>query len=140
MEYGTPQKLPNGRYFLKIGPVRHQVNGVVLQESLTNKNVTFKVKDVSVFSAVDSEIIEKAKECKTEWFRKELPDDLIASAYQESVIDGSLDASLLTVKGQVRTIVFDTQKNQMELQAVEVDALCDVVLELSGLWLSLIHI
>jgi len=134
MEYGTPQKLPNGRYFLKIGPVRHQVNGLVLQDPLETKTVTFKVKDSGLFSDVDAEIIAKAKESKLEWFRKDLADELISSAYQESVSDGVLDASLTTVKGHVRTVAFDSQKNPVELQAVTVGTTCDVVLELSGLW------
>jgi len=134
MEYGTPQKLPNGRYFLKVGPVRHQVNGLVLQDSLTNKSVSFKVKDESLFTGIDADILAKAKESKMEWFRKELDDDVICTAYQESVTDGILDSSLMTVKGQVRTIAFDTQKNPVELQAVAPESTCDVVLELSGLW------
>jgi hypothetical protein len=134
MEYGTPQKLPNGRYFLKIGPVRHQVNGLVLQDTLETKTVTFKVKNSALFSEIDSEIIAKAKECKLEWFRKDLTDEVISAAYQESVSDEILDASLVTAKGQVRTVAFDSQKNPVELQAVSSGTTCDVVLELSGLW------
>ena len=135
MEYGSPQKLPNGRYFLKIGPVRHQVNGLILQDSLDTKTVTFQVKDSSLFTGIDAEILSKAKECKAEWFRKEnLSDEFICSAYQESVTDGILDASLMTVKGQVRTIAFDSQKNPVELQAVSSGSTCDAMLELSGIW------
>jgi len=134
MDYGTPQKLPNGRYFLKVGPVRHQVNGLVLQDDLSNKNVSFKVSDSSIFSSIDAEILAKAKECKIEWFRKDLADDVINAAYQESVTDGVLDASLLSVKGQVRTIAFDSQKTSVELQAVPAGTQCDVVFEISGLW------
>lgn len=134
MEYGTPQKLPNGRYFLKIGPVRHQVNGLVLQDPLEIKTVTFKISNSDLFTGIDAEIIAKAKESKMEWFRKDLSDELISAAYQESVSDGILDASLVTVKGQTRTVAFDSQKNPVELQAVAVGTTCDVVLELSGLW------
>ena len=32
MEYGKPQKLPDGRYFLKISGLRHQVNGMTVQD------------------------------------------------------------------------------------------------------------
>jgi hypothetical protein len=45
MEYGNPQKLPDGRYFLKIQGARHQVNGVTLQDALTSKAVNFKIDD-----------------------------------------------------------------------------------------------
>ena len=42
--------------------------------------------------------------------------------------------TILTVKGQVTTTAFDTQKNPVELQAVKSESKCDVVLELAGLW------
>lgn len=135
MEYGNPQKLPDGRYFIKIGPVRHQVNGVILQDPLSSKSITFKLEDAKLFSDIDTEILAKARESKVEWFRKEnLTDEIICAAYQESVTDGVLDASLVSVKGQVRTVAFDSQKNPVELQAVTPGTKCDVVLELSGLW------
>ena len=45
MEYGKPQKLPDGRYFLKITGVSRQVNDLVLQDPLENKTVNFKVSE-----------------------------------------------------------------------------------------------
>jgi hypothetical protein len=50
------------------------------------------------------------------------------------VTDGVLGASLATVKGQVATLAFDTRKNPVELQDIQPETSCDVVLELSGLW------
>jgi hypothetical protein len=69
-----------------------------------------------------------------EWFGKELSDETITNAFQESVTDGVLNASLTTVKGQTVTTAFDVQKNQLELQDVKEGTRCDVVFELSGLW------
>jgi hypothetical protein len=40
----------------------------------------------------------------------------------------------VTVKGEVRTLAFDSQKNPVDLQAVSSGTICDAVLELSGLW------
>ena len=52
MEYGKPQKLPDGRYFLKINGSQRQVNGLVLQDDLSTKSVNFKVPEGSeIFSA-----------------------------------------------------------------------------------------
>ena len=138
MEYAKPQKLPDGRYFLKVSaggaPVRHQVNGLVLQDSLESKSVNFKIEDPALFAGIDAEILAKAKESKQEWFGKELSDETITNAYQESVTDGALGASLMTVKSQVVTLAFDAQKNPLELQDVKADTKCDAVFELSGLW------
>jgi hypothetical protein len=133
MEYATPQKLPDGRYFLKITGARHQVNGLILQDSLASKSVNFKTSS-NIFSEIDEQVLAQAKLSKQEWFGKELLDDTIVAAYQESVTDGVLGASLATVKGQVVTLAFDTRKNPVELQDVQPETSCDVVLELSGLW------
>ena len=134
MEYGKPQKLPDGRYFLKINGSRHQVNGVILQDLLTSKSVNFKIDDSKLFATIDNELLSQAKESRVEWLGKELSDETIANAFQESVTDGVLSASLATVKGEVVTMAFDTQKNSVDLQEVATGSKCDVLLELSGLW------
>jgi len=133
MEYGTPQKLPDGRYFLKISGARHQVNGLVLQDSFATKSVNFKT-DSDIFAKIDEQVLTQAKQSKQEWFGKELSDETIQSAYQESVTDGVLGASLVTVKGQVGTMAFDTRKNPVELKDIQAETTCDCVIELSGLW------
>jgi hypothetical protein len=133
MEYATPQKLPDGRYFLKITGARRQVNGLILQDSLASKSVNFKT-DSKIFSEIDEQILAQAKLSKQEWFGKDLSDETIQNAWQESVTDGVLGASLATVKGQVVTVAFDTRKNPVELQDIQPETSCDVVLELSGLW------
>ena len=136
MEYGKPQKLQDGRYFLRISGKTQQVNSLVLQDSLETKTVKFNVPEgtLDIFKTIDEELLTQAKAYKVEWFGKELSDDTILNAFQESVTDGVLDASLATVKGQVTTTAFDTQKNPVELQAVKSESKCDVVLELAGLW------
>ena len=136
MEYGKPQKLPDGRYFLRIAGKTQQVNGLVLQDSLATKTVNVKVPEgtIDIFKGIDEELLSQAKASKVEWFGKELSDETIVNAFQESVTDGILGASLASVKGQVTTTAFDTQKNSVELQAVKSESKCDVVLELAGLW------
>ena len=135
MEYGKPQKLPDGRYFLKINGSQRQVNGLVLQDDLSTKSVNFKVPEGSeIFSTIDGEILTQAKSSKVEWFGKELSDETIQTAFQESVTDGVLGVSLASVKGQVVTVAFDTQKNSVELQDVKAGTTVDALLELSGLW------
>ena len=135
MEYAKPQKLPNdGRYFLKISGQRLQVNGVVAQDGLASKSINFKIEDPKIFNDIDAELLAKAKESKVEWFGKELSDEIITNAFQESVTDSVLGASLASVKGQVVTMAFDSQKNSMALEDVAAGSQCDVVFELAGLW------
>jgi hypothetical protein len=134
MEYAKPQKLPDGRYFLKISGARHQVNGLELQDALAAKSVNFKVADSELFLGVDQALLTQAKASKLEWFGKELSDETIQNAFQESVTDGVLGASLATVKGQVATVAFDTRKNSVDLQDIKEGAKVDALLELTGLW------
>jgi hypothetical protein len=134
MEYGKPQKLPDGRYFLKISGQRHQVNGIIAQDGLASKSINFKIEDQSVFDTIDEELLAKAKESKVEWFGKELGDETIVNAFQESVTDGVLGASLVSVKGQVATLAFDRQKNPLALEDVAAGSQCDALFELAGLW------
>jgi hypothetical protein len=136
MEYATPQKLPDGRYFLKITGQRKQLNEVLLQDDLTTKNLNLKIKDdqTDFFKGIDDEILSQAKQSKVEWFGKELSDETIQNAYQESITDGVVGASLATLKGEVVTRAFDRQKNPIQLENVKKDTQCDIVLELSGLW------
>lgn len=134
MEYGKPQKLPDGRYFLKVTGPRHQVNNVTAQDGLESKSVNFGIEDAALFQKIDEELLARAKESKVEWFGKDLSDETIQNAFQESVTDGVLGASLMTVKGEVVTTAFDSQKTPVDLSEVVPGTKVDVLLELSGLW------
>ena len=136
MEYGTPVKLPDGRYFLKMTNALHQVNGVTLVDKLTDGSISFKIPAGSqeVITQCDKDIITKAKECKVEWFGKELSDETIQAAYQESMTEDTLTAAPAKLKGEVILTAFDTKKNQLELADVKEGSTCDAVFELAGLW------
>jgi hypothetical protein len=141
MEYTKPQKLPDGRYFLKTTKangerVLHQVNDVRNQEAMDAKTVTFEIpeKSLSKFTDIDTEFIEQAKKNKLDWFGKEISDETLQNAYQESVSDGCLNATVATVKGKVVTTAYDSKKKPAELQDIKAGASLDVLFELAGLW------
>ena len=128
----TPQKLLDGRYFLKITGQMLQLNNVKVQEGLAS-SLTIEVPG-DKFSAIDDEIVAKAKESKVAWFGRELSDETIQAAFQGSVTDGCLNASLAKLKGEVVTKAFNSQKESIELSAVEPGSQCDLFVELAGLW------
>jgi hypothetical protein len=76
-----------GGTFSKISGTTRQVNGVVLQDTLENKSVNFKIpaESSSVLSDIDAELLTQAKTSRVEWFGKELSDETIQNAFQESV-------------------------------------------------------
>jgi hypothetical protein len=136
MEYGRPVKLPDGRYFLKITNSLLQVNNVKLADSLTGSSITFDVpsSQQGPIDELDASIIAKAKECKQDWFGKELSDEAIQNAFQSSLTDDAISASPARLKGEVVTTAFDSKKEALELQDVKKGSSCDVLLELAGLW------
>jgi hypothetical protein len=135
MLYGVPSKLPDGRYFLKVTQDSgdrcvHQVNNVKLATDGNQVTITVP-SDTTLFSDIDEQIITQAKESKVLWFGKEIADETVVAAYQKSVNpEHELSASLVTIKGEVVTVFYDTQKKRVDLvQSGSVD----VLLELSGL-------
>jgi hypothetical protein len=132
MQFASPQKLPDGRYFLKITGQMLQLNNVKVQEGLTS-SMTIEVPD-DKFSSIDEQIVEEAKKSKVAWFGRDLSDETIQAAFQGSVTDGCLSASLSKIKGEVVTRAFNTQKEPIELSVVEPGSQCDLFVELAGLW------
>lgn len=138
MEYGTPVKIPDGRYFLKVSAkgdtrVFHQVNNVQVDGTMTKetRQVNLKVPSKTLFENIDNELLSQAEVSKLEWFGKDVSAETIRSAYQASLsVDGELSAALASFKGQVVTTFFDDQKNPIK----EISGACDFLFELAGLW------
>ena len=135
MLFGSPSKLSDGRYFLKItsdngSRVIHQVNGVTMSGQVTLNVSSY----TDFFSAIDETILAQAKTSKVEWFGKEISDETVTSAYQKSVNpEGELSASFATIKGENVTTAYDSQKNQIDVTTIEPSTPVDVFLELIGL-------
>jgi len=138
MEYGTPVKIPDGRYFLKVSAkgdarVFHQVNNVQVDGTMTKetRQVNLRIPSKTLFENIDNELLSQAEVSKLEWFGKDVSAETIRSAYQASLsIDGELSAALASFKGQVVTTFFDDQKNPIK----EISGACDFLFELAGLW------
>lgn len=136
MEFGTPTKLPDGRRFLKIQGAPIQLNNVKVQEGFGVASPTLELPEslYEKISALDEQVLTRAKEDKQAWFGADLKDETIQGAFQSSLTDGTLSVGLAKLKGEIVTKVFDNQKNSLELASVGEGAQCDVLLELAGLW------
>lgn len=136
MEFGQPQKLPDGRRFLKITGCMVQLNGCRLQEGLSVPSPTIEIPEglYEKISTIDEKVLGQAKEAKMAWFGADLRDETIQNAFQESLTDGTLSASLAKVRGEVVTKAFDTQKQAVDIASIEPGAQCDLLVELAGLW------
>lgn len=138
MLFGTPSKLQDGRYFLKVTgdageKAMHQVNNIHLVITSDYQATVTSGADPVFFRQIDDQIITQAKECKVLWFGKEISDDTVIGAYQTSLNpESELCASLSTIKGKVVTTVYDTQKREVDLGAIG-EFPVDAWLELIGL-------
>lgn len=141
MLYGTPKKIPDGRYYLKCtgedgtSRVMVQLNNVVMSSS-EDSSVLLELPNTSKIDSVDAENLEAAKANSTEWFGKELNEKTLETAYQSSLKNNTMNINKATVSGQVVTKFYNHDKTLIEdltiLEGSEVR--CDVMLEFSGLW------
>jgi hypothetical protein len=142
MEYSQPIKIPDGRYYLKVSKggerVFYQLNKLKLVDEtlLAAKNLSFQLNEMSqsIVASVEQDLINQAVASKLDWFGKEIADETIQKAYQSALEGTIFQAPLATVKGDVVTVAYDTQKNGVELGSIQKDATLDVLVELSGLW------
>ena len=133
MLFGTPTKLPDGRYFLKATDVFHQINGVKFSLSADDQVTLGIPEGVNLFSEIDDAIIAQAKASKVEWFGKEIADETVDTAYQKSVNpERELSATLAKSKGKVLTTFYDTEKNVVAPKDIQ-DRVVDIMIELAGL-------
>lgn len=144
MDYGTPKKLPDGRYYLKVtssatgGRVMVQLNKVKLLTKFDDsEEVTLQLSSAGVdkITAIDADILQAAKTNCVSWFGKQMGDETLDAAYSNSIQVTKMNVSKASVKGQVVTKIYaPVDKQPLESSALDVGAECDIMLEFSGIW------
>lgn len=133
MEYGTPSKLQDGRYFLRIvqsnggGRVLKQINSAEVQEANC-----FKV-PVSL-QEYDDDILAQAEKSSEEWFGKKIDMDSLKRAFDSSVSTGILEAPFARRNSSIATKVFDCDRKEVSTDVLVPGTRCDILVELTGLW------
>lgn len=129
MKFSEPQKLQDGRYFVKIKTDFVQLNKVKLVTPYAEGDSVTLTVDSSVLVPFDNKIIEAAKENSTSWFGREIQPKTIEAAYQKSTSGDSINLNKFkNVKA------FDTSRAPIDPNELESDTECDCVIELVGLW------
>ena len=142
MIYGEPKKLPDGRYYLKVSTddgnrCMVQLNNTdLLTKFSESENVTLSLTDKSLekIQAINTENITQAKENSELWFGRQVSDKTIDAAYTPNVKGNTLISSKATVNKNVVTRCYDHEKNLINLDDLNEDVKCDVIIEFSGLW------
>lgn len=133
MEYGTPAKLQDGRYFLRIvqsnggGRVLKQINSAEVQEANC-----FKVP--ITLQEYDDDILSQAEKSSEEWFGKKIDMESLKKAYDSSVTTGILEAPFARRNSTIATKVFGCDRKEMSTDVLVPGTRCDILVELTGLW------
>jgi hypothetical protein len=142
MNYGTPKKLPDGRYFLKVSQgngdrVMVQLNKVRLLTTFTESDdVTIEMNPGASekIAAIDAQNIAAAKEHCQEWFGKVLAEQTLEAAYAKSTQDLTMNTTKARVGAQVVTKAFSHDKTVIDTEQLVIGTECDIILEFSGIW------
>ena len=124
--YSSPEKLQDGRYFVKVDPAYYvQLQSVTIGE--LNQSDTIVHGDMTKIAQVDQKLIDDAVENSKEWFSKEISRDTIAKYYQTSIED-------CTVQVIAPKPVFFATNKEITKTPPAPGAICTVMLQLEGLW------
>lgn len=110
-----------------------QLNGVKISEvsdevfiDLVSESNAGKV------SVIDAQNVDSAIEHSAEWFGKELSENVIRAAYTSSASpDNRIECERIGA-----TKIFDAQQQAVDIESLQKDGSCDVILEFSGLWFA----
>ena len=137
MEYGTPKKLPDGRYYLKVtdsrGRVMVQLNKVkFLTKFDDSEEVTLQLSSAGVdkISAIDVDNLQAAKTNCVSWFAKQMADETLDAAYTKSIQDTRMNVSKASVKGAIVTKIYAADKQPTDSSALDVGVPRPVTLKL----------
>jgi hypothetical protein len=136
MDFGNIIKVPDGRYYLKVsgGRARAQLSKIHISD-FSQKTLTIKLttKQIENIKSLEEQIMKQASLSCKEWFGREISDPTLIKAFQSSISpDGTMDVSLLTAGGRVRTTFWDNDK-----QAKDIGSewnMVDLIVDLTGVW------
>lgn len=137
MLYNTPSKGDDGIYFVKASNDEKrkclvQLNNVTMSE--VSGDLLFDVNsDANIKKVIDIETknLTAAHENCVEWFGKQLSEKVLNGAYRSVINNGMMSTDVLT---EPPTRVFNANQEPVELDTIQPDKTCDVILEFAGLW------
>lgn len=144
MLYNTPKKIPDGRYYLKVSTdegarVMLQLNNTTLDTKFSDEeNVTLSLSEEGQarVEAVNEANLVQAGENSQEWFGKTVTDKTLQAAYTTNLTGNVMNVGKATVNKTVVTKCYDHKKMTVDLDQLDANITCDVMVELSGLWFA----
>ncbi|MDB4588619.1 hypothetical protein N9095_01425 [bacterium] len=132
MSFETPARTEEGYYASKYTGTDNfvQINKVKLVSS--TDDFEFHLEDSSKCDAIDAMVLEVAKQNSVDWFKKDLTEKTLTGMLIKSVTDGSFSASKVVIDGEVKTRVFNLEREPVDISELVDDSTCDIILEYTG--------
>lgn len=139
MFYNPPVKGDDGLYFVKAlnddkRKCLVQLNAVTVSEVSGEMvfDVNSEVNAVKI-GDIESQNLVAARDNSEEWFGKQLSEKVINGAYR-SVLSGSQMTADIISEPPVR--VFNMKQEPLDIESVQSEKVCDVIVEFAGLWFA----
>ena len=133
MSFETPARTEEGYYASKYTGTDNfvQINNVKLVS--TADDFEFVIENPSKCNAIDDMVLDVAKQNSVDWFKKELSDKTLSGMLIKSVNDdGTFSASKAVIDGEVKTRIFNMEREPVDISELVIDSTCDVILEYTG--------
>ena len=139
MFYNTPAKGDDGLYFVKASNDEKrkclvQLNAVTVSE--VSGDMIFDINsdaNADKITDIETQNLAAARENSVEWFGKQLSDKVINGAYRSVLNNGQMTADMI-VDPPVR--VFNTKQEPLDIESVQPEKICDVIVEFAGIWFA----
>ncbi len=133
MSFETPARTDEGYYASKYTGTDNfvQINKVKLVSAVDD--FEFVIEDPSKCNDIDDMVLGVAKQNSVDWFKKELSDKTLGGMLIRSVNDdGGFSASKVVIDSEVKTRVFNMEREPVDISELVEDSTCDVILEYTG--------
>lgn len=133
MSFEAPARTEEGYYASRYTGTDNfvQINNVKLVSAADD--FEFVIEDPSKCNAIDDMVLGVAKQNSVEWFKKELSDKALGGMLIRSVDDGgNLSAGRVVIDGELKTRVFNMDREPVDISELAEDSTCDVILEYTG--------
>lgn len=133
MSFETPARTDEGYYASKYTGTDNfvQINKVKLVS--VADDFEFVIEDPSKCNDIDDMVLGVAKQNSVDWFKKELSDKTLGGMLIRSVNDdGGFSASKVVIDSELKTRVFNMEREPIDISELVEDSTCDVILEYTG--------
>jgi hypothetical protein len=139
MLYNTPVKGDDGLYFVKATTDDKrkclvQLNGVTISE--VSGDMIFDINsdmNMNKITDIETQNLATAHTNSNEWFGKQLSGKVINGAYRSVLNGGQMTVDVMT-DPPVR--VFNTTQDSLDIESVQPEKTCDVIIEFAGIWFA----